>query len=301
MNEQLKAFLEEKGINYECDADLSALTSFHTGGQCDMLVNLQNEQEAAALLAFLHQRQIPWFVLGKGSNVLAPDGQVTRLILKWRDDSQPPYLADGLLYCGAGYPLLKLCRFAQKHQLTGLEFAYGIPGSVGGAVFMNAGAYGGEIRDCLVSVKCLDATGNEMTFSAEEAKLGYRDSMFQHQNLLICGATFRLQAGDGTAIEAKMQELMSRRKEKQPLEYPSAGSTFKRPEGHFAGGLIEEAGLKGFSVGGAQVSEKHAGFCINFNHATTGDVLALVAEVQKRVQTKSGILLEPEVRLIPKE
>ena len=300
MHESIKRFLKREKITYQEMADLSALTTFHTGGVCDLLITLGSEGEASAVLAELARQKLPYFVLGKGSNLLAPDGMTTRILLKWSEDYLTPRAEETIVHCGAGVPLTRLCRFAQQNSLTGLEFAYGIPGSVGGAVFMNAGAYGGEIKDCLLAVHGLDSSGRPFTMPADRAELGYRTSVFQHNGCLITDATFRLASGDPKQIESRMQDLMARRKEKQPLEYPSAGSTFRRPEGYYAGALIESVGLKGFTVGGAQVSEKHAGFCINKGGATTSDVLLLIEEIQKRVKIQTGVLLKTEVRMIPR-
>ena len=193
--------------------------------------------------------------------------------------------------------LVRLANFARELGLTGLEFAHGIPGSVGGAVTMNAGAYDGEIRQVCVETTVLTPEGELETVAGEDQDFSYRHSAFSGGAMLILGAKFQLQKGDGAAIQARMDELMERRRSKQPLEYPSAGSTFKRPAGHFAAALIDRCGLKGRRVGGAQVSEKHAGFVVNTGDATAADVLALIAEVQRRVHETTGVQLEPEVRL----
>ena len=202
------------------------------------------------------------------------------------------------IVCDAGMPMSKVCNFALENGLTGLEFAFGIPGSAGGAAYMNAGAYGGEMKDVLVECRHIDPDGNFGSLKGDELGLAYRTSAYEHNGFIITTLVMKLKKGDKSEIKARMQELLQRRKDKQPLEFPSAGSTFKRPVGYFAGGLIEECGLKGFSVGGAQVSEKHAGFIINKGGATAQDVLDLIKYVQDRVYEEKGVHLEPEVRLI---
>ena len=201
----------------------------------------------------------------------------------------------------SGQTLAKTAVFAREHSLSGLEFAHGIPGTVGGAVYMNAGAYGGEIKQVLVSVEAIAFDGREFFFSAEELELGYRTSIFNRLDAVIISAVFQLQPGNPDRIQQTMLDLMGRRRASQPLELPSAGSTFKRPAGYYAGALIEQAGLKGRGIGGAKVSEKHAGFVVNYNHATSRDVLDTIALVQKTVFETSGIMLEPEVRIWQEE
>ena len=197
--------------------------------------------------------------------------------------------------CGAGAMLSSVCLKALSLSLTGLEFAYGIPGTAGGALYMNAGAYGGQIADVIESAECLNAAGDIKTLKKEDMQLGYRSSIFKKGGLIIISLTLALKKGDKAEIKAEMDDLLNRRKQKQPLEYPSAGSTFKRPEGYFAGALIEKNGLKGSAVGGAQVSEKHAGFVINRGGATAADVKALIGKIQKKVFENDGVMLEPEV------
>ena len=205
---------------------------------------------------------------------------------------------DGTLYAESGATLAKLANFALDQGLTGLEFAHGIPGTVGGGVYMNAGAYGGELKDCIVSVTVLEADGTIKTIEKEDLDLSYRHSRFMNEDSVILGAAFRLEPGDKAAIKAKMTELMGRRRTTHPLDYPSAGSTFKRPREGYAAALIEGCGLKGLSVGGAMVSTKHAGFVVNTGRATARDVKALMAQVQKTVLEQTGISLEPEVRIL---
>lgn len=298
MHEQLKSFLTRRQIPFEELVPMAKMTSFQTGGVARILIRPANEMQTACLLKELDRTGQDWFVLGKGSNLLAPDGMIERILIRLNENEPAPRQIGDEIECAAGYSLMKLCRFAQSRGLSGLEFAYGIPGTLGGAVFMNAGAYGGEMADLLVSCSFLLPDGTRMTLPAEELELGYRTSLFQKKKAVITGAKLRLKPDNGLEIEARMKGFMERRKEKQPLEFPSAGSTFKRPVGFYAGALIEECGLKGLTVGGAQVSEKHAGFCINKDHATTSDVLQLIEQVQKTVFEKKGVRLECEVRLI---
>ena len=242
------------------------------------------------------------FILGNGTNLLFGDGETDRLVISTRDLAQLRRGgSENEIIAGAGVPLARLAVFAQQAGLTGLEFAHGIPGSVGGAVCMNAGAYDGEMKGVVKSVTLLLPEEGVHTLSGADMAFGYRRSFLtDHPETVVLEAAFSLRPGNPAAIRARMEELMARRKKSQPLEWPSAGSTFKRPTGYFAGPLIEQAGLKGFSVGGARVSEKHAGFVINRGGATCADVRALIGEVQRRVQERAGVLLEPEVKFVEK-
>lgn len=278
---------------------LAKHTSFRIGGAARRMAFPQNAEQLVLLLSFAIECGARPYVLGNGTNVLFPDEGVDRLVIGTRDMAQLTLLDGGRIRAGAGVPLARLATFACQNGLVGLEFAHGIPGSVGGGVCMNAGAYGGELAQVIESVSVLFPDEGVRTLSGEEMAFGYRRSlMTDHPDAVVLHAVFRLTEGDSAAIREKMDELMARRKASQPLEYPSAGSTFKRPEGHFAGRLIEEAGCKGLSIGGAQVSEKHAGFVINTGGATCADVLALMKEVQRRVKERSGVTLEPEVRVV---
>jgi len=238
-------------------------------------------------------------VLGNGTNVLFPDDGLDRLVISTRDLCRMECTENGGVRAEAGLSLARLAVFAQQNGLTGLEFAHGIPGSVGGAVCMNAGAYGGEMKDVLIGAQIWFPDEGVRFLTVEELDLGYRHSILSDRpDAVVLYAVLQLTEGDCAAIRQKMEELMGRRKASQPLEYPSAGSTFKRPAGHFAGALIEQAGLKGLTVGGAQVSTKHAGFVINTGEATCADVLELIAQIQRTVMEKDGVQLEPEVRII---
>ncbi len=294
----LAAFCEERGIALTANVSMKEYTTFRVGGPADFLALPKTEKELILLIRFCLNHDFPYTVLGKGSNVVVSDNGIEGLVIVTSAMEGITMSGPGEITCLAGTPLIRLCRFALDNSLTGLEFAYGIPGSAGGAAFMNAGAYGGEMKDVLVKCTHLDAMGNEEAFYGEELKLGYRHSVYAEGDYVITSLTLQLKPGDPAEIKAKMDDLLGRRKEKQPLDMPSAGSTFKRPEGYFAGALIEECGLKGFTVGGAQVSEKHAGFVVNRGDATAADIQNLVSEVQARVSEKTGVSLEPEIRMI---
>ena len=276
---------------------LSKHTSFRVGGPAELLACPRSEEELAALLRQCARMEVRPRVLGGGTNILAPDGGVPGVVISTRGLDSLELSEDGSINAGAGVPLARLAVFAQKNGLTGLEFAHGIPGTVGGGMYMNAGAYGGELAQVAVSARFLTAEGEFRTLVGEEMGLGYRRSAFMGLPGVIVSARFRLEAGDPETIQARMRELMERRRASQPLELPSAGSTFKRPVGGYAAALIQEAGLKGFRVGDAAVSEKHAGFVVNLGHASSADVLTLIARVRETVKARSGIELEPEVRI----
>ncbi len=295
---------EQAGCTVTADAPMANATSFRIGGPADLLIDLPDATAAATVLKACKVHHIPWFLLGNGSNLLVGDKGIRGAVLRLAGHGQSPRLdPDGTVWCPAGVHLQRLCVFAREHALSGLEFAFGIPGSVGGAVYMNAGAYGGEMQDVLVGAECL-VPGEDAPrlIAADELQLSYRHSALMdipaEQRPLITGARLRLCPGDKEAISARMAELMGKRQEKQPLEYPSAGSFFKRPTGYFAGALIEEAGLKGYRVGGAQVSEKHAGFVINRGDATAADVLALCRDVQATIRARNKVEMQPEVQFV---
>ena len=275
---------------------LAKLTSFRTGGPATVLFPKTCEV-LCTLVPRLLQENIEFFVLGLGSNVLALDEGYPGLILSLTQLKKVS-VRENEVYAEAGASITGLALLAQKESLGGMEFFYGIPGSVGGAVFMNAGAYGGECKDILKSVTYLTREGKIVTEETKKLEMGYRTSIFEKNGAVILSAVFALEKGDPAAIRATMDDLMGRRVEKQPLEYPSAGSTFKRYPGYFSGKLIEEAGLKGYTVGGAQVSEKHAGFVINIGNATAQDVLALIDHIRKVIKDNVGIELQTEVKYI---
>ena len=278
-------------------------TSFHVGGPARLMALPRTKEEAKSALLAAAELGIEPFFLGNGTNLLVPDRGVERFLIKPAgkygvDELNRVWEANGLLCAGAAVSLANLSGCALGRNLTGLEFAQGIPGSVGGGVTMNAGAYGGELVQVLDSVTVLDRQGQEHVIPAADCGLGYRRSIFSGGDYLIVEARFRLTNGDPADIEARMKELAAKRKEKQPLEYPSAGSTFKRPEGYFAAALIDQCGLKGLTVGGAQVSEKHAGFVINRGGATCADVLALVEQIKAVVKERTSVELELEVKIL---
>lgn len=282
---------------------MSRHTSFRIGGPARLMALPKSPAQAKAAVLAAREADIVPFFLGNGSNLLVPDEGVERFLIQpagryAADPLNRVWEENGQLCAGGGVSLAVLANAALGRNLTGLEFASGIPGSVGGAVVMNAGAYGGEMAQVLVSVTALDLDGNIQTIPAEHCGLGYRKSIFSDGQRLVLEARFQLESGDPDAIRARMDELAAKRKEKQPLEYPSAGSMFKRPEGYFAAALIDQCGLKGFTVGGAQVSEKHAGFVVNRGGATCADVLELVRQVQARVQEQTGVALEMEVKVL---
>ena len=285
------------GCRVEEKVPLSQLTSFHVGGPADHVITAP-AAAVPSLLQKLNAADIPVLILGNGSNVLASDAGFRGVVLKIAAGEEDIRREGDRLCAGAGVSLKQLCLFARDRGLSGLETLYGIPGTVGGAVYMNAGAYGGEIADTLQTVTVTDGDGQVLTLSAAEAALGYRRSRFMQTGEVILSAVFSLSPGDPGQIRERMADCMNRRREKQPLEYPSAGSFFKRPEGHFAGELIDRCGLRGFSVGDAQISEKHAGFLINRGHATCRDILALSDAVCRIVREKTGVQLEREVRTV---
>lgn len=263
-----------------------------------MLLEPRGEEQLSKLLRCCAAQRLQPLILGNGSNVLVADEGLRGVVICTVPGLDSLAEQGGVITCGAGVSLTRLCRFALEKSLTGLEFAFGIPGSAGGAAFMNAGAYGGEMKDVLIGCTHVTPEGETGSLREEALALGYRRSAYRENGCLITSLQLQLRPGEKAPIRARMEELIGRRKAKQPLEYPSAGSTFKRPEGYYAGALIEACGLKGTSVGGAQVSEKHAGFVINTGSATSADVLALIRLVQDTVYREKGVRLEPEVRFL---
>lgn len=286
--------LSELKIEYVKDEPMSRHTTFKIGGNADVLVTVKTTDELKQVLLLANKLNVPYFVLGKGSNLLVSDNGIEGMVISLATLNNIT-ISGNKVICGAGASLRSVCIAAQKASLSGLEFAYGIPGTVGGALYMNAGAYGGEMSQVTVSATAVDSLGNEVVLSIDDMKLGYRTSAFKNSELIITDVTFELKSGKSEDIKAAMNDFFSRRQDKQPLEFPSAGSTFKRPEGYFAGALIEKNNLKGVSVGGAQVSEKHAGFVINRGGATCGDVLTLIEKIKDVVKNSDGVTLEPEV------
>ena len=280
------------------DEPMSRHTTFRVGGPADYFVEPETKEELAEVLKLCRNEHMPCYILGNGSNLLVGDGGYRGVMVALNKAWSGISTDHGIIRAGAGALLSAVAKQALRNALTGLEFASGIPGTVGGAVVMNAGAYGAEMADVLGRVTLLTPEGNVLVSDPGELALGYRASNIPGRNCVVLEAEFSLDPGREEQILQRMEEFAARRKEKQPLEYPSAGSTFKRPAGHFAGKLIEDAGLRGFSVGGAQVSKKHCGFVINRGKATARDVRDLCQEVQKRVLEHSGVELELEVRLL---
>lgn len=277
---------------------MSRHTTFRAGGKAKCLVRIGSVNQLGALLPYFRENGIPYFILGNGSNLLVGDGGYPGVMLQIGSKMNRIKAEEECIRAEAGALLSRVAGFALENGLTGLEFASGIPGTVGGALVMNAGAYGGEIKQVVRQVTVIDERGEISVIENDAMEFGYRTSVIKKKPLTVLEAVFALSPGEESEIRARMEELAQRRKEKQPLEYASAGSTFKRPEGFFAGKLIMEAGLRGLRVGGAQVSEKHCGFVINTGGATAGDILAVIREVQKRVRENTGITLETEVILL---
>lgn len=282
------------------DEPMRRHTTFAIGGPADFFIQPKTRRELAGALSVLRERGIPFLLLGNGSNMLVADAGIRGAVVCTTELDEVRIGEDGYtLTAEAGALLGRVARRAQRAGLTGAEFAGGIPGSVGGAVFMNAGAYDGQMAGVVEQTEYLDEAGETHTLTGEEHGFAYRGSVFRaHPDWTVVRSTLRLQPGDPAAILDKMNDFAQRRRDKQPLNFPSAGSTFKRPEGYFAGRLIEDAGLKGVSVGAAQVSEKHAGFLINRGGATCDDMLRLIEFVQQRVREQFGVQLECEVRII---
>jgi len=278
---------------------LSKYTSFRIGGPCSLMLFPSDEAQLRCALQLLADSGVKTLLLGGGTNVLAPDeGWEGVAVITKEKMKQIRLLNETDIEAQCGVPLAVLAHFAYENGLTGLEFAQGIPGTVGGGLFMNAGAYGGELSQTAQKTRYVLSDGSIREAEGETQQFGYRTSLFQTVDAIVLSGVFHLQPGERERISEKMKELAQKRREKQPLEYPSAGSVFKRPTGYFAGALIEQAGLKGLTVGGAQVSEKHAGFIINKGGATADDVKRLIALVKERVFSQFGVELEPEIRIL---
>ena len=296
--EQLKQLLTAVGIAYKENEPLAAHCTFKIGGPARLFVQPVDHAQLCRAVALCKAQSVRYYLLGNGSNILFADEGYDGAVLDISSMQDAVEVHGTQLTAGAGVRLSALCKTALEHGLTGLEFAYGIPGTVGGAVYMNAGAYGGEMKDVLESVSYLTADGRWVDSEASELDLSYRHSAFEENGACILGAVFRLAKGDPDAIKARMNELMQKRIDKQPLDKPSAGSTFKRPAGAFAAALIDQCGLRGYRHGGAAVSDKHCGFVVNMGGATCADVLALCDEVRTIVKEKTGYDLEKEIRVV---
>ncbi|WP_102399065.1 UDP-N-acetylmuramate dehydrogenase [Haloimpatiens massiliensis] len=294
----MKSILEPE--NMLLDEPMKNHTSFKVGGPCDILVTPKNYDQVMKIIQLCKEHKVPYYIIGNGSNLLVKDGGIRGVVIRTCKLNNIEIIGERII-AESGAVLCNVSNKAAKSGLTGLEFSSGIPGSIGGAVAMNAGAYDGEISKVIESAVVLSKEGELLELSKEELELGYRKSAILKYGYIVLKVTFKLHMGDKERIMNRISELASRRKEKQPLEYPSAGSTFKRPEGYFAGRLIEESNLKGVSVGGAQVSEKHAGFVINKGCATAKDILDLIELVKEKVKENFGVELQPEVRIIGEE
>ena len=295
---EVKRYLDEINCDYSENEPMSRHTSFKIGGPADIFVRPASVDALALAAAKCLECEVPINVIGSGTNLLVSDLGVVGAVIFTGGLADVTNDGSEIIKCMAGAKVSRVCSIALENGLSGLEFAWGIPGSIGGAVYMNAGAYGGEMKNIVKQCTYITRSGELITLENKDIKFGYRNSVFHTNGGIIVSAVLALSFGDKNEIREKMDDLIGRRKEKQPLEFPSAGSTFKRPEGYFAGTLIEQCGLKGFSVGGAAVSEKHAGFVINKGGATCDDVLRLVDIIKQRVFDETGVSLECEIKML---
>lgn len=291
--EVLSAYVPKEDILFR--EPMCRHTTFRVGGEAQCFVRISDREQLLKIIPYFQQVEIPFFILGNGSNLLVGDKGYRGVVLQISDRFNQISVEGERLLAQAGALLSQVSREAYKQELTGFEFASGIPGTIGGGVVMNAGAYDGEMKQVVERVTVMDRQGEILELSGDEMEFGYRTSIIKNRPFIVLEVCLRLKAGNGGEIQAKMEELSRKRKEKQPLEYASAGSTFKRPEGYFAGKLIMDAGLRGYSIGGACVSEKHCGFVVNKGKATASDVAEVILEVQERVKNRFGVTLEPEV------
>ncbi|WP_300382238.1 UDP-N-acetylmuramate dehydrogenase [Clostridium sp.] len=286
-----------KEENVIIDAEMKNYVHFRVGGPADILLIPESKEQVIKTIEICREKNIPFYVIGNGSNLLVKDGGMKGVVIKLKELKNIK-IKNNIIEAECGVMLKDVSNAALENSLTGLEFSCGIPGTVGGAVFMNAGAYNGEISNVIESAEIINSKNEVVTLFNEELDLGYRSSIIMKKNYIVLSAKFKLEKGDENDIKGVVDDLTSKRESKQPLEYPSAGSTFKRPEGYFAGKLIQDAGLKGFVMGGAAVSEKHSGFVINKNNATATDILNLIHHIQEEVKKKFNVELNPEVRII---
>ena len=298
--------LNENFLNLLNDSDIVSFpnepmknhTTFHIGGNADCFCEVKTVDALKKILTLCRENNIPCFIIGLGSNLLVSDNGFKGIVIKLSGTFTEMSVEENKIFCGAGASLASACVLARKNSLSGLEFAWGIPGSVGGAAYMNAGAYDGEMKDVISEVTFMDSFGNIKTYQKNELDFGYRHSVFTDTQNIILNVTFTLKPEQQVIINDRMQELMDKRKSKQPINHYSAGSVFKRPEGFYAAALIEECGLKGFSVGGAEVSTKHSGFIVNDHNATAEDVRQLVEYIKKVVLEKKGVELCCEIKFV---
>lgn len=289
----LRKFVPEENICLQ--ESMASHTTFRIGGLADCFVQLENTEQLIKVQKYLSQVGVPFFVLGNGSNLLVSDAGFRGVILQIGSKMNRVTVEGNVIVAQAGASMAQIARTAMEHELTGMEFASGIPGTIGGGVVMNAGAYGGELSQIVTQVNVVNSEGGIMELDNETMEFGYRTSTIRNNPFTVTEVILRLEKGDRQQIRERMEELAAKRREKQPLEYPSAGSTFKRPAGHYAGQLIMEAGLRGLQCGGAKVSDKHCGFVINMGNATAEDVRKLIREVQARVKDQFNVDLETEV------
>lgn len=292
---ELEALVPESII--KVDEPLKRYTYTETGGKADYYLTPTSNEHVQAILRFAYKNDIPVTYLGNGSNIIIREGGIRGIVISLLSLDHIE-VSDNVIITGSGAAIIDVSRKARDNSLTGLEFACGIPGSIGGAVFMNAGAYGGEVKDCIDYALCVNEQGDLITLTTNELELDYRNSIVQKQNLVVLEASFSLTPGDKTEIQSKMDDLTERRESKQPLEYPSCGSVFQRPPGHFAGKLIQDSDLQGYRIGGVEVSTKHAGFMVNVDNGTATDYENLIHYVQQTVKANFDIELNPEVKII---
>lgn len=298
MTEKNKLKISSLAKDVLFDEPMSRHTTFRIGGNADVFVNASSSEEIVSIISYCLEHHIPYMCMGNGSNMLVSDNGIRGVVISIGSNMSEVQVVDNMIYAEAGALMSKIASAALGAELSGFETLSGIPGTVGGGIYMNAGAYGGEIKSVLKNVTFISKNNDIVTMDTDQLELSYRHSIFETNGGIIVKCCLELKKGNKNEISAAMKEYSKRRSEKQPLSMPSAGSTFKRPEGHFAGKLIQDAGLMGFSIGGAQISTKHAGFIVNTGNATAADVLALIEHVRKTVFAQSGIMLEPEVRLI---
>lgn len=294
----LEKFLPAENIHI--NEPMSKHTTFRIGGEAECFLQIETDVQLRGILGYLQKLELPYFVLGNGSNLLVSDRGISGVVLEIADKMSDVRVEGSCILAQAGAPMSKIARAAYENGLTGFEFAAGIPGTIGGGVVMNAGAYGGELKQVVSSVTVIDREGNMLELDNATMEFGYRSSAIKNHPFIVTQVCIQLQPGNKEEIKATMDDLAARRREKQPLEYASAGSTFKRPEGYFAGKLIMDAGLQGFQIGDAQVSQKHCGFVINRGNASAEDVKRLMRYVQKEVKEQFGVDLEPEIIFVGK-
>lgn len=294
--ETLKRFVPEENIHLQ--EPMALHTTFRVGGDADCLIELEEEEQARQVYRYLNMVEVPFFVLGNGSNTLVKDEGYSGVMLRIGKKFSAIEVEGTCMRVQAGALLSQVSKTAMEHGLSGLEFASGIPGTVGGGVIMNAGAYGGEMSQVVTDVTVVNKEGELLLLDNETMEFGYRYSSIRNQPFLVTQVSFKLQQANPLEIQARMEELTVKRRQKQPLEYPSAGSTFKRPDGYFAGELIMNAGLRGFQIGGARVADKHCGFIVNMGNATAADVLDVIEEVQERVKERFGVELQTEIVIV---